>query len=52
MTKDEWKELERKMAARQAEICPLCECSTWGIAFCANEGCPSGYKPYDQPEKR
>jgi hypothetical protein len=38
-------------AATPTPICPKCKLPAWGIAWCANQPCPSGYQSYEQSQR-
>jgi hypothetical protein len=38
---------EQRRISRE-EVCPKCKGPAWGIAWCANQPCPLGYKSYDE----
>jgi|SRR5262245_22421541 len=39
---------KRIRAKAAAALCPKCEQPRWGITWCANQPCPSGYSAYER----
>jgi hypothetical protein len=42
-----YRDLATRYKLPASSVCNLCHQTTWGVSFCANEGCPTGLKPYD-----